>query len=309
MSHTNEQTKLKAPGAVTAPSWRLFSLAAVVTVLPAASSFAQTAGGTVSSVQSTARPFGLDIAGPVMQAGSDARAQDFQRVLPGMMNFLRSSLPEAHNNLHSPLAFSIDPSRLTLSSMADVRAYFAYEGAGYHNTIGFNTTGVGVASGDPRIIFPDASSSLGYGGSGTGVRSASDPLLAGDFVNLGTFAAGTTLDFFLIANGANGGRSVYSTSGTRNPDGINHVATFTPSFWAVANSPYLFIAFEDLLGGGDNDFNDVIIALDIGSHNMARLLATPEPATWLTLGALLPVAVWAARRNRNLQPATLPVAA
>jgi len=261
---------------------------------------AQTAaGGVVSPVQSKADPMKLSIVGPVMAAGSDAASAQFQTVLPGMQQFIKTYLPEAKNNLNSPLAFSIDPSKLTLATKSDVRVYFAYEGAGYHNTIGFNTTGVGVSSGDPKIIFPDASSSLGYGGSGTGVRSTSDPLLPGDFVNLGAFSGGTKLDFFLIANGANGGSSVFSTTGSANPDRINHVASFTPSFWGVANSPYLFISYEDLLGGGDKDFNDVIIALDIGAANVAALLATPEPATWLTLGSLVGMAFWARRRSRN----------
>ena len=264
---------------------------------------AQTSSGVVSPFQSTAQPLGLNIVGPVMAAGSDAAAQQFQTTLPGMVDFIRTYLPEYRNNLNSPLAFSIDPSKLTLSTLSDVRAYFAYEGAGYHNTIGFNTSGVGVSSGNPQVIFPDASSSLNYGGSGTGVRSASEPLLAGDFVNLGTFNAGTSLDFFLIANGAYGGNTVFSTTGTQNPDGINHVATFTPTFWGVANSPYLFISYEDLLGGGDKDFNDTIIALDIGAANvmsmtaMSALMATPEPATWLTLGGLVAVAIYAKRRS------------
>ena len=286
--------------------WRLtglmFSLS-VAAIYPAADLVAQTPGGVASPVQSTATPIGLNIVGPVMAAGSDKAAANFQTVLPGMQQFISTYLPEYQNNLNSPLVFGIDPAKLTLSTLSSVRAYFAYEGAGYHNTIGFNTSGVGVSSGNPQVIFPDASSSLNYGGAGTGVRSASEPLLAGDFVNLGTFNAGTTLDFFLIANGAYGGTSVVSAAGTQNPDGINHVATFTPSFWGVANSPYLFISFEDLLGGGDKDFNDTIIALDIGAVNvraitaMSALMATPEPATWLMLGGLVAVTIWARRRS------------
>lgn len=262
-------------------------------------------GGKLSPVQSSARPYGLSIVGPVMKAGSDAASRDFRDGLPDMLQFVQTYLPEAQNNTTTPQLFSIDPAKLTLSTKADVRAYFAYEGASYHNTLGFNTTGIGVSSGNPEIIFPDASSSLGYGGSGSGARSVSNPLLPGDFVNLGTFEGGTKLDFFLIADGANGGTSVFSTTDSVNPDRINHVATFTPSFWGAANSPYLFVSYEDFLGGGDGDFNDVVIALDIGAANVAALLATPEPATWLTLGSLLGLVVWTRRRNRS-QP--LPTA-
>ena len=115
---------------------------------------AQISGGVVSPIQSTAKPMGLSIVGPVMAAGSDAAAQQFQTTLPGMVDFIRTYLPEYRNNLNSPLAFSIDPSKLTLSTLSDVRAYFAYEGAGYHNTIGFNTTGVGVSRGTRRSSSP-----------------------------------------------------------------------------------------------------------------------------------------------------------
>ncbi|MEI6568846.1 MAG: DUF4114 domain-containing protein [Verrucomicrobiota bacterium] len=271
---------------------------AVVAMVSSATLQAQTTG-TVSPIQSTARPSGLSVVGPVMQGGSDASSSAFQNVLPGMQQFINSYLPEYHNNTASPLAFNIDPSKLTLATQSNVRVYFAYEGAGYHNTIGFNTTGTGTASGNPQIIFPDASSSVGYGGAGTAVRSATEPLVAGDYVNLGTFNAGTLLDFFLIANGANGGSTTFSTSGVGNPDGLNHAATFTPTFWGAANSPYLFISFEDLLGGGDKDFNDVIIAIDIGAANVAALLATPEPAMWLTLGSLLPLGILARRKSQR----------
>ena len=264
------------------------------------------ASGTPSVIQSSARPYGLSIVAPVMQAGSDAASRSFQNVLPGMEKFIQTYLPESHNNMNSPLAFAIDPAKLTLSTKSDVRVYFAYEGAGYRNTLGFNTTGTGVSSGDPEIIFPNVSSSLGYGGSGNGVRTASDPLLAGDFVNLGSFKGGTKLDFFLIADGANGGKTVFSTTESANPDRINHVASFSPSYWGVANSPYLFISYEDLLGGGDKDFNDVVFALDIGAANVAALLATPEPATWLTLGSLVGLAVWARNRNRSQRLALVP---
>ena len=271
---------------------------------------AQASGGVVAPIQSSADPMKLSIVGPVMAAGSDASSVKFQTMLPGMLNFVKTYIPETRNNLNSPLAFTIDPSKLTLSTKSDVRMYFAYEGAGYQNTIGFNTAGVGVSSGNPQIIFPNASSNLGYGGNGSAVRTASNPLLPGDFVNLGTFNAGTKLDFFLIANGASGGSTVYSTTQSANPDLINHVASFSPTFWGVANSPYLFIAYEDLLGGGDKDFNDVIVAIDIGAANVKALLATPEPATWLTLASLAGMVIWARKRSRQetLVPAGAPQA-
>ena len=49
----------------------------------------------VSTVQSAARPFNLDIAGPVYLAGSDSRSAAFQaNELPAMMNTVNQNLSE-----------------------------------------------------------------------------------------------------------------------------------------------------------------------------------------------------------------------
>ena len=77
-----------------------------------------------------------------------------------------------------------------------------------------------------------------------------------------------------------------------------HVAAFTPQVFAAPqlNSPYVFIAFKDMWGGGDKDINDAVIALNVGAATVKSLLATPEPAMWLTLGSFLVLAVWVKRR-------------
>jgi len=124
-------------------------------------------------------------------------------------------------------------------------------------------------------------------------------LLPGDFVNMGTFNKGTKLDFFLIANGANGGSTVFSSVESLNGDAFKtHVAAFTPQVFAIPqlNSPYVFLTFKDMWGGGDKDISDAVIALNIGASNVKALLATPEPAMWLTLGSFLVLGIWAKRR-------------
>ena len=267
----------------------------------AANSSGTDGSGKVSTVQSTARPFGLNIVAPVMQAGSDGKSQSFQSsVLPGALKFINSALPEYKDNSKNSSVMSLDLSRLKLQTDYNVRAYFVSEGAGYQNTLGFNTTGVGTKTGNPELIFPNASSSVGALPSGqTGVRSQSEPLLPGDFVNLGKTERGTLLNFFLIANGANGGKDVFTTAGaSSNPDAINHVASFTPHLYAMGhlNSPYLFLSFEDMNGGGDKDYNDTIFALDVGKATVNYLLGTPEPSLCLTLGGFLGLAVWGKRR-------------
>jgi hypothetical protein len=243
--------------------------------------------GTASPVQATVRPMGLSTIGPVMAAGSDAAAAAFQTdVLPPISLLLNQRLAETKSFNDS--ASLLDPSRLSLLTASDVRVYFIGEGAGYHNTLGFSVSAIGLAAGvDRKLIFPDASSSVStYDPAKAAVRTASMPMLPGDYVDLGTLAANSILDFFLIANGANGATNVFSTVIARNPDLINHVVAF-----ALPDSPYLILGFEDLLGGGDRDFNDVLIAVDIGARNVAALTGAPEPALALVLGSFLALAL------------------
>jgi len=269
-------------------------------------------GGVISPVQSSADPYGLQLAGPVMEAGSDAAAKSFdQTVLPSLNAFLKADLPHAVNNMANQI-FEIDPNKIVLASQTAVRAYFVTENAMFLNSVGVNVTTPGndpsswwneVNSSASKLVFPDASSTEGLfpNGSGAyGTRTASEPVLPGDFVNLGTFAKGTKLDFFLIANGAQQAWApVFSATESLNPDGFQkHVAAFTGKIFATPqlNSPFIFLSFEDYWNGGDKGIDNVIIALDVGKATVKSLLATPEPATWLTLGSFLALAVWAKRR-------------
>ncbi len=222
--------------------------------------------GTKADYQSAARPLNLSIVGPVMVGGSDEKSSNFQRgSLPVLQSFVAKNLSEKSNN---STVTSIDPSALKLSTMADVRVYFVAEGAGFRNTLGFNTTGGAVTpASNSQIIFPDVTTVKN-----ATVRSFESPLLPGDFVNLGRFDAGTTLDFFTVVDGANRGKSVLTGHAAQNSDRLQHMVAFS-----VPNSPFLLIGFEDLVGG-DNDFNDVLFAVDIGTVNQ-QALSGYEPAT------------------------------
>ncbi|WP_309383886.1 DUF4114 domain-containing protein [Cerasicoccus frondis] len=250
---------------------------------------------TELDVQSSARPAGLDITAPVMQAGSDAQSAQFQsEVLPDMLTFIDANLGESQavSNLST---VSLDPSKLYLHADASVRVYFLGEGAGYHNTLGYNTDGGSIDSGDPLLIFPDASSVNSYYtyGDVNTWRAESAPLMPGDFVDLGVLEAGTQLDFFLIANGAYGGSDIWSTDTSVNADGLVHTVSL-----AQDGSPYLLIGFEDLYGGGDKDYNDLLFAVDIGAMNVAYL-ANPEPSTLLIVALFTIGVLYAARRQKS----------
>jgi hypothetical protein len=240
---------------------------------------------TESPVQSAARPYNLDITAPVMVAGSDEASKVFQtEVLPGMLKLVQTNLAE-NKSLKNLSTIALDPSKLVLSADSTARVYFLGEGAGYRNSLGFSTTGDGPLGKDAQLIFPEASSAEGYGGTGSLVRNSKEPLVAGDFVDLGKFKAGTALDFFLIANGATGGKDFYSTDASENRDGIIHAVSL-----AANGSAYLIIGFEDVKGGGDRDYNDLVFAVEIGKENVQTLteiagLGAPEPS--LPAGMLL----------------------
>jgi len=224
--------------------------------------------GKESPVQSAARPFKLDIAAPVQLAGSSASSAEFQKgILPGFEKLVNERLAES-KAIEDLSASRLDPSKLTLAYDSNVRVYFVGEGAGYRNSLGFSTTGGGIDAKDAALIFPDASSN-------NEKRNSDNPLLAGDFVDLGKFSAGSQLDFFLIANGVNGGRDVFTTQQSENRDGLVHAVSIAPE-----GSSFLLIGFEDLFKGGDRDYNDLVFAVEIGRENVANLasLAAPEPS-------------------------------
>lgn len=244
--------------------------------------------GTVSPVQSGASPFGLDPIGPVQLAGSDERAMDFyQNALPDLQSAVNTTLTESQP-LGNVSSIALNPNDLLLTEASDVRVYFIGEGAGYRNTFGVYTgDSSNQLTGDASLIFPDASTSSYYTDPvGNDFRSRRTPVAQGDFVDLGTFEADTQLNMFLVANGANGGTTTYFNDMSFNPDGIEHfVALATP------DSPYLLVGVEDLLGGGDEDYNDIVVAIDVGVRNAQQLISKAAPLPG-PLAALLGPLVW-----------------
>ena len=72
---------------------------------------------------------------------------------------------------------------------------------------------------------------------------------------MGKMNAGTQLDFFMIANGANGGSKVYSNQPSSNSDGLSHMLAYTYTF---KDSAYLVLAFDDSSSNGDRSFSDLV---------------------------------------------------
>lgn len=245
---------------------------------------------TNSPYQSSARPFGLEIVDTVKKAGSDDASKDFQsNYLPTMSEWgdLDLTAP-SFTDLTSTIA--LDPSKISLATQYDTRVYFIGDNTELHNTLGFNTSGGGISSGNPLLIFPDASETsiqFSFFGRSFAFRTANEPLVSGDFVDLGTMNSGTQLDFFLIADGANGGTDVFSTQTSINPDGLSHALVY-----AMPDSPYLFIGFEDLYGDTTGDYKDLLYAVDIGKANVGALINMPEPSTIFILSSFIGLVIY-----------------
>lgn len=237
--------------------------------------------GTVSPVQSTATPFGLDPVAPVQVTGSDDQAAAFNENDLGTIRSLVNANLSERVEVDGIDTLALDTSSLVLSYPADVRVYFVHEGAGYANSFGVYTGDPADGlSGDAALIFPNASS---YNQT-KGWISNRTPLLVGDFVDLGHMEEGTQLNLFVISNGANGGQNVYYTEQGLNSDGLEHFVAL-----ATDETDALIIGVEDLPGGGDKDYNDVVVAVEMGAKNVQALAsrAAPLPGPIFALSGLV----------------------
>lgn len=102
----------------------------------------------------------------------------------------------------------------------------------------------------------------------------SDPS-PGDVITLTGFTPGDEVIFAIYVTEFNGTNRVYYTGpGSRNPDGLVHVR-----FAATGNPDYpTLVGFEDLLGGGDQDYNDLYF-------DVRGVSVVPEPFTIVLLGS------------------------
>ena len=251
-----------------------------------------TAGAVlVSPIQSSASPLGLTTVAPVDIAGTDASSADFMSKVPTLKALVQANVPATHTGTIDAASMAVDPNSLRLATDMSVRVYFLGESAGNHNSLGFNTFAPGSAiptastpgvTSDAKLIFPNMSSSEpgSISSANNSVRTAAEPLLTGDFVDLGTFSAGTLLDFFFIAYGASGGNIALGEETARNFDKTQHFVSFSST-----GSSYTVMSFEDSYNGGDKDYNDGVFALEFTPVN-APAAGLPEPSTWAGLVGL-----------------------
>jgi len=95
-------------------------------------------------------------------------------------------------------------------------------------------------------------------------------------INLGAFAANTLLTFKMTVT--NTGFSFFTGDASSNPDSFIHAA-FDNKF----GQP-LVVGFEDILGGGDKDYNDLVFSLS-NVYAATGPAPVPEPETFAMLAA------------------------
>jgi hypothetical protein len=103
----------------------------------------------------------------------------------------------------------------------------------------------------------------------------------GQVVNLGNLAVlygitpGSELIFGILV--LNTGNTFKMGPGGRNPDGVEHVMV---DYAEGAGEDYALLGFEDLFGGGDQDYNDANFLLEGG---IGFIQKTPEPSSLVLL--------------------------
>ncbi|GAB1540679.1 hypothetical protein NUACC21_33480 [Scytonema sp. NUACC21] len=245
-------------------------------------------------------------ANPIQPRATDTSG--FQTLIPEFQEFVQPegiAIPE--NEVRR-----LDPSKLQLKSDSNVRVWFLNEGAFYRNQLAYEA--VQPPNYQAGYIFQDASCINGNNNN-CEKPDSNGTLNVGDYVDLGTVAGGSQLNFWLRANGANpqepGGtnpatnvKNIYGEDGTQNPDGLEHIA-------AYEYNNYLLIGFEDLYGpvgstaGGngiitaDRDFNDVVFVVDVGENNLDGRAYVPEPTSAIAILGVGAVGLMKLRRRQQ----------
>jgi len=121
---------------------------------------------------------------------------------------------------------------------------------------------------------------------------------SGSTFDLGNFTSGTKLQFRLEVH--NTGQTFYTGNGANNADGLAH---------AIVNDSFgqgeTLVSFEDLLGGGDRDYNDLIFSFsntntELGADTGQSLVQNPEPSTVILLGSgIIGLAAWRLRKEQS----------
>ncbi len=191
-----------------------------------------------------------------------------------LSNILSLSLPDGQNAMtaHPEYFDNSVPYNILIEEDAEVSISFVDEGAGYKNVLGYyyyNADNPPTSVDDiiKLIAFPNASAQ----GSGGG-------LFEGSTVSLyGNFKANTVIGFFLNSDGWNEGSGTISegiaahySDPAFNANGRQSVILYEPE------CEELVVCFDDqVVGTGDNDFNDAIFQINVHPASAINVTAYP----------------------------------
>ena len=232
-----------------------------------------TSSAVYSPVQSTYRPSNWQlwdpVQGQVQVCNSDANSQDFMANQPSFMKIINSNVSEGMKYTAASQN-AVDVQRLYLFSDYAPRIYFLMDGGASTSALGVTIGPAAPLNGQPPagsnyLVFPNANSSYSnsYKTQPNG-RTQTVPMFSGDFVQLPTVKKGQELALVLFGHLDSNGNptQTYYIDPKANADNFQHAVAFFP-----LDSRYIIVAWENTPGGGDADFNDTIIVVDVGQAN------------------------------------------
>ncbi|MBD2325542.1 DUF4114 domain-containing protein [Alkalinema sp. FACHB-956] len=168
-------------------------------------------------------------------------------------------------NLSASNLWLIDASKLSLVNDYAPRIAFVNESAANKSPIRLTTQGQTLQT---ATVFSDLS------GVNSALSSKDAPLRMGDWVQTSTIAGGTKLDFSVAPNGVNNPNARALSTNPR----LNAISRFNPDapvYWTAYADPKadrIILAYEDNTNwGSDNDYNDGVIALDLGAASFRNI--------------------------------------
>ncbi|RZM77331.1 DUF4114 domain-containing protein [Leptolyngbya iicbica] len=201
-----------------------------------------------------------------------------------LFDFFKSHVNTERAALSASELKPLDATGLLFDTSETVEVYFMYEGAGYKNEVLFTADNQA-----PKTLIANAS----LQGSG-GTLKSGDGWILSDFSGLPGIAQ---FEFLIRSNGYNKpNNTLLYTDASKNSDGLEHVTAFGYTDEKTGEY-YTFIGFEDIVGGGDLDYNDVVLVAK-GFTNPDAPVDVPEPISGLAVLAVGAVAVGGALKKK-----------
>ncbi len=215
---------------------------------------------------------------------TQTNAQNLQEQNQELFDFFKSHVNKERAALSATDLQPLDANNLLFDTSETVEVYFIHEGAGYKNQVLFTADDQA-----PAMLIENAS----LQGSGGNLK-AGDGFILSDFEGLSDFAQ---FEFLIASNGyGKANPTLLYTDASKNSDGLEHVTAFGYTDEATGDY-YTFIGFEDIVGGGDLDYNDVVLVAK-GFTNPDAPVDVPEPISSLAVLAVGAVAAGGALKKK-----------